>query len=366
MSSAPPQRRRLPKGPLAVGVLLLVVAVLFRPATQWAVERRAREAGVELRSFRLEVGISEIDLHDVEASLVDVPGVAVRADLLRVPIPRFSPTGVSGRNVTVEVPARTGALFDLVAWATRERPGALPITIASLGMRAGALSVQKLAVTPIPEGGLVRGGELQVAGVPFALALPPIAWTSQPSALTVGIGMDAPARVELVATQARRSARLVLRETRLETLARLLGDAAPALPDVTVDASVELGVPVPTGPITGRVEARIHGVAWASLPLPPGALSLTTSLTIDEAGATGQLGATHVTLGAVTLTGSGSMTFGAGVSLRAELAARVPCSALLPLPGLLPLGDAGVRLDVAASTAGPSFVVRPSITPCAP
>lgn len=354
----------MPIGPLAVGLLLLAIAALFRPATHWAVERRAREAGVELRSYRLELGLQEIDLRDVEAGLVDVPGVSLRIDWLRVPIPRFSPSGAVGRNVTVEVPAHTGALFELVAWATRERPGALPITIASLGMRAGAFSVQKLAVTPIPDGGLVRGGKLQVAGVPFDLDLPPIAWTSQPSALTLGIGMDAPARVELVATEARRSARLVLRETRLETLARLLGDAAPSLSDATVDASVELGVPVPAGPITGRVEATVRGVAWSSLPLPPGALSLTSSFTIDEAGATGRLGATHVTLGALTLAGSGSVTFGPGVSLRAELAATIPCSALLPLPGLLPLGDASVRLDVVASTAGPSFVVRPSVSPC--
>lgn len=358
----------MPVGPIVAFVLLLVLVVGFRPLSRWATVRSARQAGVELQSFSLNVGIDEIDLYGVDMTLIGVPDVTVHADHVRIPIPRFSPSSVYAEGVQVRAPLDVGTLFALSAWGAR---ASLPINVANLSVDAWPVQLTRMEVAPTPDGGVVRRGHLRVADAPFGLLVPPVTWKRSPDALTFSLGDPAApplAGVELRSTPTARRVGLVLPETKLGWLAAVFGSFAPLTGDATVAGEASLEVPMESGPVIGSVTATLRTLrrdtALSQLLLPDGPLSLKATFSFGPEDPSGNPFELGVAIASLSLSGRGRLSLGATQSVHAELAGTVPCPTSIAgvrIPGLP--STTRVVLAVDAGTAGPSFNVRPTFDP---
>lgn len=352
--SKPRKRPLLRARFVIIGLLLIGVAVyLLQNAPRWIHDKTIAEArirGIELTLGSVDLDWDRVQLKHFEFSLIGVPGVRGRVELLQVDLDELTPTRVGARGVRLDVEGSAAALAMTISEWTKTYPTLLliPAKASAVDVRwrpqpgepewlsienavieptinGGTLSASKVQVFDLeigfddatikknPSGASVTASQVSVAGV--ELGNVGTSWSGDLSHIQLGFGEQdlahAPVTIDVAYAQPEPKATILLRPTPLERLAAPLGVALP-IEGVTASGTAELrfGQDPTQGAITGQLQGTFEGYAP---PVPKEVSSfvfgettyLRTDLRISDDRKVVELSNTRAEHGAIKLTGAG-------------------------------------------------------------
>jgi hypothetical protein len=355
-------------GALLVGGIGGLLAA--RPVLGWLIRQEARGLGVELQFDNLTLRQGAVELEHPTFVLTST-GLWGSAATMTLHVEHLALRHVEAEQLQVVMQgAPSVVVSQLAGWLREQELNEVTLAATNVSLRGvdpqggGWFSFTGATVSPQARGGLLSAPSFKAGPVVTGPGV--VRWVSDPLGFTLGVGAGdpqvAPLRVELPSNAPVTTIRVqVAKLSTAEVFGLFHQTPAPALRRATVDASLELRFPSPSGEqLEGKVDAWLNGYVPPHPPeLDTVFASNRTHVRADlQQGAVSQpiqIKQAEVNLGELTMKGSATLALDeTRARLKGRLDGALSCSMLARNAAVTNLGGllGGLVGEVAGAAVG--------------